>query len=60
MPGYNVVTNRTSYVTFAAIISLFCAAVCVWAAEVFLALHCSSFYGKYNKLPMDHDGIRRE
>jgi len=37
MPVYNVVIKRMSYATFAAIISWFCAAVCVWAAEVFLA-----------------------
>jgi hypothetical protein len=36
MPVYNVI-KRTSYGTFAAIISWFCAAVCVRAAEVFLA-----------------------
>ena len=37
MPVYNVVIKRMSYATFAAIISWFCAAVCVWAAEVLLA-----------------------
>jgi len=37
MPIYNVVIKRTSYANFAAIISWFCAAVCLWAAEVFLA-----------------------
>jgi len=39
MPVYNVVIKRTSYATFAAIISWFCAAVCVWVAQVFLALY---------------------
>ena len=33
----NNVIKRTSYATFAAIISWFCAAVCMSAAEVFLA-----------------------
>jgi hypothetical protein len=60
MPVYNVVINRTSYASFAAVISLFCAAVCVWAASGFSVIHCGSFYGKYNKLPMDEDAIRRE
>jgi len=39
MPVYNVVIKGTSYANFAAIISWICAAVCMWAAEVFLALH---------------------
>ena len=28
--------------------------------SVFSVTHCGSFYGKYNKLPMDEDAIRRE
>ena len=28
--------------------------------SVFSVIHCGSFYGKYNKLPMDEDAIRRE
>ena len=28
--------------------------------SVFNVIHCGSFYGKYNKLPMDEDAIRRE
>jgi hypothetical protein len=28
--------------------------------SVFSAIHCGSFYGKYNKLPPDEDAIRRE
>jgi len=39
MPVNNIIIKRTSYAAFAAIISWFCAAVCVWAAEVFLASH---------------------
>jgi hypothetical protein len=61
MPFYTVVIKRKSHVTFAAIISRFCAAVCVWAAEVILASYfVFSFYGKYNKLRMDEYAMRRE
>ena len=28
--------------------------------SVFSVIRCGSFYGKYNKLPMDEDAIRRE
>ena len=30
------------------------------SGRVFSVIHCGSFYGKYNKLPMDEDAIRRE
>jgi len=32
----------------------------VGSGTVFSVIHCGSFYGKYNKLPMDEDAIRRE
>jgi hypothetical protein len=32
----------------------------VGSGSVFSIIHCGSFYGKYNKLPMDEDAIRRE
>jgi len=32
----------------------------VGGKSVFSVIHCDSFYGKYNKLPMDEDAIRRE
>jgi hypothetical protein len=32
----------------------------VGSGSVFSIIHCASFYGKYNKLPMDEDAIRRE
>ena len=28
--------------------------------SIFSVIHCGSFYGKFNKLPMDEDAIRRE
>ena len=28
--------------------------------SVFSIIHCGSFYGKYNKFPMDEDAVRRE
>jgi hypothetical protein len=32
----------------------------VGSRSVFSIIHHDSFYGKYNKLPMDEDAIRRE
>jgi len=32
----------------------------VGGGSVFSVIHCGSFYGKYNKLPMNEDVIRRE
>jgi len=32
----------------------------VGSGSVFRVIHCGSFYGKYNKLPLDEDAIRRE
>jgi hypothetical protein len=32
----------------------------VGGGSVFSFIHCRSLYGKYNKLPMDEDAIRRE
>jgi len=32
----------------------------VGGGSVFSVIHCGSFYGKYSKLPMDEDAIRRE
>jgi hypothetical protein len=32
----------------------------VGGGNVFSVIHGHSFYGKYNKLPMDEDAIRRE
>jgi len=32
----------------------------VGGRSVFSVIRCGSFYGKYNKLPMDEDAIRRE
>jgi hypothetical protein len=32
----------------------------VGSGSVFSVIHCGFFYGKYNKLPMDEDAIRRE
>jgi hypothetical protein len=32
----------------------------VGGGSIFCVIHCGSFYGKYNKLPMDEDAIRRE
>jgi hypothetical protein len=32
----------------------------VVGGSVFSVIHCGSFYGKYNKLPVDEDAIRRE
>ena len=32
----------------------------VGSGSVFSVIHCGAFYGKYNKLPIDEDAIRRE
>jgi len=32
----------------------------VGGGSVFSIIHCGSFYGKYNKFPMDEDAVRRE
>jgi hypothetical protein len=32
----------------------------VGGRSAFSVIHCGSFYGKYNKLPLDEDAIRRE
>jgi hypothetical protein len=32
----------------------------VGSGNVFSVIHCGSFYGKYNKLSMDEDALRRE
>ena len=37
-----------------------CSCLRVGDGSVFSVIRCGSFYGKYNKLPMDEDAIRRE
>jgi len=32
----------------------------VGSGSVISIIHCGSFYGKYNKLPMDENAVRRE
>jgi hypothetical protein len=54
MPVYNVIIKRTSHATFTARYQLvLCSCLHVGSGSVFSVLHCSSFYGKYNKLPTD-------
>jgi hypothetical protein len=56
MPVYNVVIKRTSYVTLDRHYQLvLCSCLRVGGRSVFSVIHCGSFYGKYNKLPMDED-----